>query len=566
MRPRQPARRRSRSAVTYSELGSVQRRRVRVGRSRWFFPGFVALSCFLTVSVVLSSWFALYFHGRSSVAAAVVPARPTQAVVFVIDGASPSDFQSGSYRSIASLARTGVVYSSAWLGHLESTPVVSNAVLASGVYPWRNGVIGKQWKASGGGGVVAPSQPDQIQLGALDQVMESRHITPLASLLKARRPDSRVLSVGGVGCAAANAAGTWVADYILCPVRSGHSWVAGDVTGHAPPSGALRNPAWTVAVAKGKGYGPQIEGWQLGQQDDWVTRYALWAMRRTHPALTIINFPEIEQVGHYVPVAQRKSVIAPLMSGIDRDIGSVENWLRQDRMLRHTAFVVTSDQALAPVATRVQLSAIKHAIIAAGGQKLYITADDAAMIGLQDPLQAQPVAQSVQAAHLRGIDAVYYKVRRGQAWRYEPQFLDPSLPARYGDAASYLLWTMGSNVAPDVAVAYAPGTSTGDPRLGPYHWDAGSLGIQWEDQHVPLILAGAGIQHQRQSSFPARTVDIAPTLAAVLGLSTRPFDGVPLSDALVVPPSNGAARQATAARWLRPLVDALQQRAQNSSG
>ena len=55
-------------------------------------------------------------------------------------------------------------------------------------------------------------------------------------------------------------------------------------------------------------------------------------------------------------------------------------------------------------------------------------------------------------------------------------------------------------------------------------------------------------------------------MASVLGLSDKPFSGVPLSDALVSPPVNGAVRQATTEKWLRPFVEALRQRAQNASG
>ncbi len=52
------------------------------------------------------------------------------------------------------------------------------------------------------------------------------------------------------------------------------------------------------------------------------------------------------------------------------------------------------------------------------------------------------------------------------------------------------------------------------------------------DSHVPIIFSGFGVQPGRYDGF-VRTVDIAPTLAAILGVkSAEPLDGVPLSKAL----------------------------------
>ncbi|HEV2750065.1 MAG TPA: alkaline phosphatase family protein [Gemmatimonadales bacterium] len=63
-----------------------------------------------------------------------------------------------------------------------------------------------------------------------------------------------------------------------------------------------------------------------------------------------------------------------------------------------------------------------------------------------------------------------------------------------------------------------------------YVWSGGGLGAEhssanWEDIEVPIAFYGPGIAAQRVER-PASTVDIAPTLAALLGISpTEPLDG-----------------------------------------
>jgi len=53
-----------------------------------------------------------------------------------------------------------------------------------------------------------------------------------------------------------------------------------------------------------------------------------------------------------------------------------------------------------------------------------------------------------------------------------------------------------------------------------------------QDSHVPILFYGAPFQPGRYPEF-ARTVDIAPTLAQVLGVTpTEPLDGRPLTAAI----------------------------------
>ena len=83
----------------------------------------------------------------------------------------------------------------------------------------------------------------------------------------------------------------------------------------------------------------------------------------------------------------------------------------------------------------------------------------------------------------------------------------------------------------------------GQPRYGTGH------GTPWNyDQHVPLLLMGFGIRPGEY--FAAATpADIAPTLAALCGVTLAPRDGHVLGEAIATPAgSAGLARQASSSK------------------
>jgi hypothetical protein len=139
------------------------------------------------------------------------------------------------------------------------------------------------------------------------------------------------------------------------------------------------------------------------------------------------------------------------------------------------------------------------------------------------------------------------------------------LPPAFADAVAYLLWTLASSSAPDDAVVFAPGATAGDRRLGRFHTTGVAGGAQWANQHVPLIIAGHGVLAGAQSRYPARLVDVAPTLETILKLKRSGGDGVPLADAVVKPSRADETQQHQASKWLTPLVHVLQQRARQAS-
>ncbi len=85
-------------------------------------------------------------------------------------------------------------------------------------------------------------------------------------------------------------------------------------------------------------------------------------------------------------------------------------------------------------------------------------------------------------------------------------------------------------IPPDVPVE---ATVTMAPGNYWWYYSAAQHGTPYDDDsHVPIIFYGPGFKPGRYDQF-ARTVDIAPTLAQVLGVTpSEPLDGKPLTAAI----------------------------------
>jgi hypothetical protein len=520
----------------------------------------IAFLVFLVIALAIAAVVAVALH--NSVGGSSSPStRAKRAVIILVDGAGA--FPSASMPALTRLARNGTQYDRAWIGQWPSIRPSSGATVGTGVTPRENGIAGQSWRDPTTGQEVQPTLPDNVRLGSIDQILESRRpqLTPIAAVIKDRNPENRVLAVGGVGCAPADAAASWLADYVLCIGRKGNRWVEIPVTGHELPSGVAQTAS--VPVATGHGLGPRVEGWQLGSQDDQIAVNAIAAIRARRPTLTVIDFPEPAAVVPFAPADQRDAVMANLLAGIDRDIAHIEAALRGDKLLSGTAFLVTSGEALSPLSRTIAVSSFSDAVIAAGGEPVYVHGGGAASIALQDSQQAESVAAALEASKLSGIDAIFYRTHHAGTWQFEPQYLDPLLHPTFGDAVSSLLGTAASAEAPDVVAVYAPHTGT-PATLGTLHSTSVSGGISWDTQHIPFVLSGAGVVSGQVSHYPARLADIAATVEALLGLSPAPGNGVVLADALNQPPSGAGDQQQRRRRQLTPTVDALVRRLHES--
>jgi len=99
------------------------------------------------------------------------------------------------------------------------------------------------------------------------------------------------------------------------------------------------------------------------------------------------------------------------------------------------------------------------------------------------------------------------------------EWLEATADTRYPDLVPQILAYFEAPLAGDIAVFAAPCWDFGD------HLKAGHGGLAPEDMFVPLLMAGPGVPHVRHPG-PVRAVDVVPTLLDLLGRPVPPnLDG-----------------------------------------
>lgn len=482
------------------------------------------------------------------------------AVILVLDGNRPDDFNFAAMPNLHWLMRHGTTYRNAFVGQQLAITPTSHATIGSGVFPKHHGVMGFWWKDPRTGAMTRPTDTGPIEAGALERVMVEAGAPSLARNVKSVDPHAGVLSASGHKCYASDAMGTAWADVILCSLIYHDRWVAQAVRPHLPPPGAINNPHWDVPIPPpNSGLGAAVQQWRVGAENRWTIDYALWTARHMHfPHLMMINLPETDVLGHFAP--GNRWVFHRLMVGFDQELGQIMRAYRRAGIFSRTDFLVTADHGMDTIQQRLPFHALDQSMTMAGATKVVEEADTGAFLAIKQPWLAPAVARNVARLDFPYIDASYYKVHRHGRWSFVPAYLRPGLPYYLRRAYLTLADTSASAAGPEVMVDYAPHITTGDRIAHGYHWLGGHLGPDWDEQHIPLILSGPGIRQGVVSDYPARLVDIAPTIERLLHVPSGRVDGHVLADALLHPTRAQRKTQAGLRAQLLPLVHALQAR------
>ena len=456
---------------------------------------------------------------------APLPARTPRLVLIVLD-AFRSDYQAlAPMPNLSRLMARGSTFTNAWVGQLESVTPASHATISTGATPRRQGIIGFSWRDPATKSEVYGGWYDEVLAGRLERQLKSHNVNSIPQAVKAHDPTARVVALSSEKYYAADAMGGPAADYIIYGLPRGATIKTQGIPHHVPPASFLANKKLSRA-------------WPLrySQFDEFAMTMALQALHDFDPRILMINLPACDTYGHATGGPNRPDVMSKLVAGADLQIGRLIKAYGDRGLLNDTIFVVTGDHGMVPNTYQVQDTVIKDAIRAAGGDYLFHTGGSAAFIWLRNPQAAPVVAQRLVDTVPHAAFAHYQAMQNG-GYVYQPvspsgQGIDPALEA----AHQYLLSTCNGPLAPDIALTLPENMVVRNRIDGGGNSSHGNhSGGTWGVQAVPLILAGPGVKAGAVLDFPARLMDIAPTVLTLMGIAPTGMDGVQLSDALLRP-------------------------------
>jgi arylsulfatase A-like enzyme len=500
--------------------------------------------------VLGSSFAAAMFRGTLSPRLARSGANSLPYVVLIVlDGARPDYFTVPGIPHVTSLIRNGVRYSNAFAGILESETPSGHVSIGTGSEPARTG-IPSFWWANSKNVEVSLFSPDKIRAGDMEDLVREARVPTLAGQVHAKSRNARVVALSGTKYYAADAIGGPDADVTMYfQTTPKGQFVPTYIPRHAPPAAILNSRGLTANAAS----------MPLGLENHLAMTLAIDTFQRMRQQVTLINLPEFDwPLGHVDGGAVDPQGVKTLMQHFDQDLAVLQDAYRKAGVLNRTIFVLMSDHGMTPLVHKVSQSDITAAVSKAGTGLIAQTYTSGAYLWLKDASRAIPVGVNISGLQHPHIQAVYCRIPAPGGFGYV-RVTGPDLFHAAGVEAAnqYLLNSFNGPNAPDVVVLFTEGV--GCEPGGQSHWKADHGGTSWQAQHIPLILSGPGIRIGYTSFYPARLIDVAPTILQLMNASHTGMQGIPLADALTLPPSWAVGWQRAASKRLMPVVTALQQ-------
>jgi predicted AlkP superfamily pyrophosphatase or phosphodiesterase len=457
-----------------------------------------------------------------------MPTGTRVVIVFVVDGLRPDAINARDTPALFRLRAEGVDFTD---GHAVFPTVtrVNAAALSTGTQPGTNGIVGNQMYVPAVDARRAFGTGDHRNLQKLDQVTGGRLLfaRTLAERLHARGLRLAAVSSGSTGSA-----------FLLNPRSSAGIGVL--VNGYLDPGKTVAYPSDVSEAILAK-FGPAAA--KRGSTDRFDAPVA-WAQRvlREHvlpdlePTVVINWLTEPDHSQHGVGVGSPSAQEA--LRNADREIAHVLATLDDLGLTAAAAIFVVSDHGFTTntagvdVARELVAAGLKASrestdvVLASSGQAiaLHVEAHDAERVAR--------IARFIQSRDWGGVVFTAGRVPGDPRGAVEGTFSLELIHAASGERGADLLftfpWTSRRN---EFGV---PGTDLanvgGDARL--YASDHGSMS-PWNVRNAFLAW---GVDFKRQAAVraPVGSVDVAPTILALLGIdSGDELDGRVLHEALV---------------------------------
>jgi arylsulfatase A-like enzyme len=217
------------------------------------------------------------------------------------------------------------------------------------------------------------------------------------------------------------------------------------------------------------------------------------------------------------------------MSVADGQVGRLIEAYQRAGLFERTLWVVLSDHGMTPNSVNILPTYVDKVLSDADIQRI---GGDTAHYWLKDQNENKIAAELIDAHDAEGFVGTYYKVEQANGhFVYEPtKVVERHLTGRMRSAIEFLHDTFACPQGPDLALVLAESAHFQNKPLN----TAGSHSeATWELQKIPIWFSGPGVRSGLVSAYPARIVDIAPTILSLLGLPVpREMDGAVLQDVL----------------------------------
>lgn len=519
-----------------------------------------------------------------AVQAATTP-RPKLIVAISVDQFSLDLFQAyrpGFSGGLARLAK-GRVYAG-YQSHAATETCPGHSTLLTGAHPSRTGIVANSWWDRRRRQEVYCAGEDDEASDSLTRTSARLKVDTLGDWMRRADPRSQVVSVAGKDRAAIMMAGHrpsavyWWRDRAgfttspgagpsgpaeLAPAEAFNreafaAWTRTPprLWPAAPPGCASRGSPLSVGAVRLSGRTPQPEPAAAAAGGDWphgaafagelrgspeldalVLRFAVELAearglgRGAATDLLAVGLSATDSIGHrYGPGGVE---MCAQMSALDAALGGFLE--RLDRLRTPYVVVLSADhggidaaERLSPVGPRIDVKAVRAELAAALQAQFGLEADplrgeDARQLVIELPPARAALRPRVIAAAVAWLNRrpeVTRAFSAGQVAAARPQPgkhpTDLTLAERFNES-------FDPERSGDVLVAYAPRATLGIPATP--RANVAGHGSPWDyDRRVPILFWWPGVDH-RAPPTAIETVDIAPTLAACLGLPTPAVDG-----------------------------------------
>lgn len=270
-----------------------------------------------------------------------------------------------------------------------------------------------------------------------------------------------------------------------------------------------------------------------GYATDVATMDGVLAALATAPAdLTIVNIADVDRHGH--GDGPRSDAYTAAISGADAAIGRLIAALHALGRWERSVLIVTSDHGFDDVrptpARPAPVISLEKALAAAGVRGVHLVADGGVEHVYADGVRADATGVGGDGETLARVAAIARRTP-GVA-EVLARLPVPGVPAL---ATVHPEWHVGHERMGELIVVAAPGHQLVDP------WDDVDGGFKGnhggpEEAEIPLVVSGGSpaVRAAPRGTAAPGAVDVAPTIAALLGLRTPArVDGRPVPPALV---------------------------------